>query len=69
MSLRSRVTKRVLLPDGEPLYSESAIVVEIQDDAAGEFVEVTQKDAKFSVDPDEWPRLRAVLNRMIKECE
>lgn len=37
-----RVIKVVVLPDGEPIFSEHATEIEIQDEAGGEFVVVRQ---------------------------
>lgn len=69
---KARVTRIVLVPDGEPLFSETATTVEIEDEAGGEFVEVSQHgftDAgKIQINPEEWPALRAAINRMVREC-
>lgn len=67
----TRVTKLTITPDGEPLFSERATDVLIDDEAAGEFVVVEQHAdelGKIAIDPDEWPTLRAAINRMVKEC-
>jgi len=67
----TRVTKLTITPDGEPLFSERATDVLIEDMAAGEFVVVEQRAdgmGKIAIDPDEWPTLRAAINRMVKGC-
>jgi len=67
----TRVTKLTITPDGEPLFSERATDVLIEDVAAGEFVVVEQRAdgmGKIAIDPDEWPTLRAAINRMVKGC-
>jgi len=68
----TRVTKLTTTPDGEPLFSERATDVLIEDMAAGEFVVVEQRAdgmGKIAIDPDEWPTLRAAINRMVKGCQ
>ena len=68
----TRVTKLTITPDGEPLFSERATDVLIDDIAAGEFVVVEQRAdgmGKIAIDPDEWPTLRAAINRMVKGCQ
>ena len=67
----TRVTKLTITPDGEPLFSERATDVLIDDEAAGEFVVVEQRAdgmGKIAIDPDEWPMIRAAINRMVKGC-
>lgn len=67
-----RVTQIMVAPDGEPIFAEMAITVTIEDEAAGEFVFVEQygrdEPGKIAISPEEWPALRAAINRMIKEC-
>lgn len=68
----TRVTKLTITPDGEPLFSERATDVLIDDEAAGEFVVVEQRAdgmGKIAIDPDEWPTLRAAINRMVRGCQ
>lgn len=67
-----RVTRLVVSPSFEPIFSEMATTVTIEDEAAGEFVEVEQNGGpgigKIQISPEEWPALRAAINRMIKMC-
>lgn len=62
----------LVVPVGQPAYSEMATTVEIVDEAAGEFVEVVQHGrtdiGKIQISPEEWPPLREAVDRMIKEC-
>lgn len=70
-----RTTRIVVLPPGEPLFSELATEIEIQDEAGGEFVVVRQcrdtadKAGEIKVDPEEWPELRAAVDRMVAQCQ
>ena len=61
--------------DSQQLFSETSTDVSIDDEAGGEFVVVQQKsittaelDQKISIDPDEWPTLRAAIDTMVAEC-
>ena len=71
--LTRRVTALTVVPEGEPLYSERAMEVEIVDDAGREYVVITQstrrdQQLRLEVGPEEWPALRAAVDRMIREC-
>lgn len=59
-------------PVGSPSYSELVTEVAIDDEAGGEFVEVRQDGrtdiGKICIDPDEWPALRAAINRAVRMC-
>ena len=66
--LQARVTRIVVVPSDEPIYSERATTVEITDEAAGEFVEVSQEVGKIQLSPEEWPALRRAINRLVRDC-
>lgn len=73
MSMVERITQITLAPDGKPIFSESAFVVQIEDDACGEFLSVKCHDdqcaaGQLRLDPQEWPALRDAIERMVKEC-
>jgi uncharacterized protein YrzB (UPF0473 family) len=74
---QTRVTRLHVLPAGEPLFAESATVVEIEDEAAGEYVTVRQQysdagtegNQRIAVnDRDEWEAIKAAVERMLAEC-
>lgn len=69
---KTRVTRLTVLPQGQPLYSELATNIEIVDEAAGEFLEISQtrtdRLSKIAIDPHEWPALRAAIEQLIAEC-
>lgn len=69
----TRVLSLIVLPAGAPTFSEMATTVTIIDEAAGEYVEVTQNGGrdclgKVAIEPGEWPSLRDTIDRMIGEC-
>lgn len=68
MTQTTRVTRLHVLPEGEPLFSEQAYTVEIDDEAGGEFVVVSDCEGKIRLNPEEWPALRRAINQMVKEC-
>lgn len=55
------------------MYSEMTTTVEIDDEVGGEFVVVSQEGrddiGKIAINPEEWPALRAAINRMVKACQ
>lgn len=64
----TRIIKTLILPKGDPIFSERMTAIEIEDEAAGEYVKVTQDGEKVCFDPDEWPAVRAEIDRAIGEC-
>ena len=73
MTYETRITSLVIAPKSEPIFSECATHVRIVDEAAGEFLEVEQHGrtdlGKIAINPEEWPALRAAIDRMIGECK
>lgn len=72
LEYETRVTSVIVAPVGEPTFSEMATTVSITDEAAGEYVEVIQTGradlGKVAISPEEWPAIRAAIDRMIDEC-
>ena len=68
----TRKTSICVMPVGEPTFSEMATHVEIQDEGAGEFVEVKQfgfsGKGTVKIDKEEWPAIRSAIDSMINEC-
>lgn len=72
-----RVTTITLLPKGEPLFCEEGFTVSIEDEAAGEFVQVKSHcdrtgDAahnSITINPEEWPALRRAIDTMLREID
>ena len=72
MIYESRIISMIHLPKDDDIFSEAYTLVRIVDEAAGEFVEVSQEDreghGKISIDPDEWPAMRDLIDKMVGEC-
>jgi hypothetical protein len=70
--VETRVTSLVVVLSGEPIFSPTATLIEIKDEAGGEFVVVCQAGnpgyGKISINPEEWPAMRAAINRMVRGC-
>ena len=68
MALETRYIAAVVCREGAPIYSERSTTVSIRDDGGGEFVEVLQESGRISLDPDEWPAMRAAIDAMVLAC-
>lgn len=68
-----RPTRIHVLPEGEPLYSEKATIVQMVDEAAGEFIEVRQvpdqgQECGILInDENEWNAISAAVADMFSE--
>jgi hypothetical protein len=73
MTYQTRTLKIAVCVKGEPIFHAGTTEIEIIDEAAGEFLKVTQSpdDAEpgaIRIDTIEWPMLKAAIDRMMKEC-
>jgi hypothetical protein len=73
MRYETRTLKIAVCVKGEPIFHEGVTEIEIVDEAANEFLKITQSpdDAEpgvIKIDSHEWPMLKAAIDRMIKEC-
>jgi hypothetical protein len=73
MTYETRTLKIAVGVKGEPIFHEGTTEIEIVDEAAGEFLKITQsmdnaEPGVIKIDPHEWPMLRAAIDKMVKEC-
>ena len=68
MTYETRTTKIIVGVKGDPIFSESITEIEIIDEAAGEFLEISQDDKKLRFDKEEWPHVRNAIEKMFKLC-
>lgn len=72
MAYESRIVKILINKEDEQLFAETVTSVEITDEAAGEFLTVSQVTSEahssIKIDPEEWPTLREVIDQLMKEC-
>lgn len=68
--MKPRVTQIIVLPEGEPIFSERGYTITIKDEAAGEYIEIEdhQEESNIAINPEEWPAIRAAINKMVKKC-
>jgi len=76
MKYTSRITQMTVLPAGEPIFSEKATVITIEDMAGGEYIQVKQQvdissDTSQTVafDPEEWEEIKGVIDQMFKDIK
>ena len=72
MTYRTITTQRRVIPAGKTLDDEGVTIIGIDDEGGGAFVTVRQEEQlnanEIRIDPDEWPAVRAAINRMVREC-
>lgn len=71
--MTKRLTQLTVLPEGEPIFSEMATQITIEDEATGEYVKVKQmwdssENGTIAISPEDWPILRDAIDDMIFEC-
>ena len=66
------ITKLCVVPSGKPIHDEAATTIGLDDEGGGLFVVIRQEDNldtnEVKIDPEEWPAIRAAVNRMVREC-
>jgi hypothetical protein len=62
-----RTTRLTVGPVGEPFSSQKQTNVEINDNGAGEFVEISQNYAtgRILIDPEEWPCIKDAVSELL----
>ena len=72
----TRITRISIMPEGAPLFTEQCTHIEIEDEAAGEYVSVRQqsacadvKEQTIQVVPEEWPAMRGAIDTLMLDIE
>ena len=72
MIYRTITTQRRVIPSGKAIDDEGVTIIDLADEGGGAFVTVRQEEDlntnEIRIDPDEWPAVRAAINRMVREC-
>ena len=68
MTYETRTTKMIVGVKGEQIFDDSITEIEIVDEAAGEFLEISQDEQKLRFDAEEWPHVRDAIEKMFKLC-
>ena len=67
-----RTVAVMVLQKGDEIFAETATEIKIVDEAAGEFLEVSQMPdggkQTLRINPEEWPTLREAIDTMFTEC-
>jgi hypothetical protein len=71
-----RTTRIHILPKDEPLFSVFGTIIEIDDEAAGEYLTVTQQgdtddamNQQICIEPENWTLLKQGIEMMLGEIE
>ena len=64
----------IVKPKGEPIYSESATIVEMMDEAGGPFIRILQcgdstERGEIRIDRDEWSAIKEATDTMLAVCK
>ena len=72
MTYRTITTQRRIIPAGKTMDDEGVTIIGMADEGGGAFVTIRQEEDlntnEIRIDPDEWPAVRAAVNRMVREC-
>lgn len=71
--ITTRNTRVTVLPVGEPIFSEMATHISIEDEGTGEYIRLTQfngmtEKGEVNINPEEWLTLRGAINTMVSSC-
>jgi hypothetical protein len=74
MTLYSTHTLALIVkPQAEPIFSEMATIIRIEDEAAGPYVVIEQthrtEPGKVAVDESDWPHIRDAVDHMLSIVE
>lgn len=76
MKYTSRITQITVLPVGDPIYSEKATIVSLDEEGGGEFITVKQqidfsheRNQMVAFDPEEWEEVKGVIDQMFKDIK
>ena len=76
MKYTSRITQITVLPVGEPIFSERATVVSLDDESGGEYITVKQQmdttaemNQTVIFEPEEWEEVKGVIDQMFKDIK
>ena len=68
-----RVTRLSVIPPGDAVFNDTATHIEIDDEAAGEFVSIRQnfdqaERGQIFIDVQNWEVIRAAVDYLIADC-
>lgn len=70
-SLETKIHSLIIRPQGEPIFSEMATIIGIDDEASGVFFTIEQarckETGKIAFDAEEWLVIKAAFERLAEE--
>lgn len=73
MNYHTQTHALIVKPVNEPIYSEMATIVRIDDEAAGPYVVVEQHGrtdlGKIAITSEEWPAIQEAISRLMLLCQ
>jgi hypothetical protein len=68
--LEIRITRLTVNKPNEPIFSELATHIQIEDEAGGEFISIRQwsdhaKAGVVNIAPEEWPHIKAAIEQLL----
>ena len=74
MKYETRILKVGVMDEKQSIFDDGVTFVEIADDAAGEFVVLTQNEPTgdkrtISIDVPGWPEIRKAIDDMVNRCK
>jgi len=61
-----------IAPEGEPIFSEMATDICIEDEDTGEYIvlkQPTRQTADIAINPEEWDVIKATIDQMFEEIK
>jgi hypothetical protein len=72
MHYEKRIVKIAICQINNPLFDEKSTFVEIEDEAGGEFIKISQvrddSDKDVRIDPKEWEFIKQSVDELVKLC-
>jgi len=67
---KTRITRLTVNKPNEPIFSELATHIQIEDEAAGEFISIRQqadhaKVGVVNITAEEWPHIKAAIEQLL----
>lgn len=66
-SMKTTVMKIAIHPEGKsPIYAEGVLYLELVDEGAGAFLELSQDENKVAIDPEEFDVIAAAAKQLMQ---
>ena len=73
MEYEAKITEYTVKPVEEQTFSINATIIRIEDEAAGEFITLTQsndeKENTIGIEPEDWELIKGVVDAMMPTVE